>query len=197
MQVICLHSVSNSSIWPTGRTLSGATTPDQSGLGSNGNEGILRIPQSSSITGASPSDCLVSYKGHKLGCVSYPSAGMQLAYCTALSRLDCVRQAYIYIYTWSNHRIGEKLAVIKRRSVFAILTYICSITFFKHLVIVSRAPTTININVILARSWYLYCFLFSSIFSLASAGTPKSLDGKFFFFLVWPKLRDLFFLDNF
>ena len=37
------------------RTLSGATTPGQSGPGSNGNEGLLGIPQSSSITGASPS----------------------------------------------------------------------------------------------------------------------------------------------
>ena len=38
-----------------------------SGPGSDGNEGVLRIPQCSSITGASPSDCLVSYPGHSLG----------------------------------------------------------------------------------------------------------------------------------
>ena len=31
-------------------------------IGSNGNEGVLRIPQSSSITGTSLSDCLVSYQ---------------------------------------------------------------------------------------------------------------------------------------
>ena len=31
--------------------------------GSNGNEGVLNIPQSSR-TGASPSDCLISYPGH-------------------------------------------------------------------------------------------------------------------------------------
>ena len=37
------------------RTLSGATTPGQSGPGSNGKEGVLLIPQSSSISGASPS----------------------------------------------------------------------------------------------------------------------------------------------
>ena len=36
--------------------LSGATTPGQSGPGSNGNEGVLCIPQSSSIAGTSPSD---------------------------------------------------------------------------------------------------------------------------------------------
>ena len=55
------------SIWPIDWTLSGVTTLSQSGPGSNGNEEILCIPQSSSITGTSPSDCLVSYPGHSLG----------------------------------------------------------------------------------------------------------------------------------
>ena len=52
----------NPSIGP----LSGATTPGQSEPGSDGNEGVLRTSQSSSITGTSPSDCLVSYPGHTL-----------------------------------------------------------------------------------------------------------------------------------
>ena len=43
--------------------LSGANTPGQSGPGNDGNEGVFRIPQSSNITGTSPSDCLVSYPG--------------------------------------------------------------------------------------------------------------------------------------
>ena len=34
-----------SSIWPIDKTLSGATTPGQSGYGSDDNEAILRIPQ--------------------------------------------------------------------------------------------------------------------------------------------------------
>ena len=54
------------SIWLIDRTLSGATTPGQSGPGSDGNEGAIHIPQSSSITGSSPSDCLVSYSRHSL-----------------------------------------------------------------------------------------------------------------------------------
>ena len=61
--------------------LSGATTPGQSGPGSGGNKGVLRIPQSSSITGTSPSDCLVSYPGHSSG--GYPSAEVQSVYSTA------------------------------------------------------------------------------------------------------------------
>ena len=48
------------------RTLSGATTPGQSGPKSDSNKGVLRIPQSSIITGTSPSDCLMSYPGHSL-----------------------------------------------------------------------------------------------------------------------------------
>ena len=56
-----------SSILPIDRALSGATTLSQSGTGSDGNEGVLCIPQSSSIIGTSPSDCLVSYPGHLLG----------------------------------------------------------------------------------------------------------------------------------
>ena len=56
--------MSNSSIWSIDRALSGATIPAQSGPRSNVSEGVLHIPQSSSITGATPSDCLVLYPGH-------------------------------------------------------------------------------------------------------------------------------------
>ena len=56
-----------SSIWPTNVTLSGATMPGQSRNGSNSNEGVFYISQSSSITGTSPSDRFVSYPGHSLG----------------------------------------------------------------------------------------------------------------------------------
>ena len=70
-----------SSIWPIERTLSGATTPGPNGPGSDGNEGVLHIPQSSSITGASLSVCLVSYPGHSLE-GSYPFAEKQWVYST-------------------------------------------------------------------------------------------------------------------
>ena len=64
------------------RTLSGATTPGQSEPRSNDNEGVLHIPHSSSITGASPSNCFMSYPGHSLG-ESYPSAEVQSVNSTA------------------------------------------------------------------------------------------------------------------
>ena len=53
-----------SSVLAIDRTLSGAITPGQSGLGSDGNKGVLFIPQSFNIAGRSRSDCLVSYLGH-------------------------------------------------------------------------------------------------------------------------------------
>ena len=77
----------NSSIRPINETLLGDTTPGQSGPGSNGNKRILYIPQSSR-TGASSSDCFVSYQDTRwLGEVK-----MQLAYSTALANL--VRREY-------------------------------------------------------------------------------------------------------
>ena len=47
-------------------------------------KGYSTLPQSSSITAASLSDCLMSYLEHWLaGGGSYPAAGMQSAYSTA------------------------------------------------------------------------------------------------------------------
>ena len=71
-----------SSIWPIDWTLSDDTTLIQSGLGSNGNKGVLRIPQSSRITETSPSDGLVSYPEHWLGKFC-PFAEMQSMYSAA------------------------------------------------------------------------------------------------------------------
>ena len=51
-------SMQFSSIQHIDRALSGATTPAQSGPGRNGNEGVIHTPQSSSITGTLPSNCL-------------------------------------------------------------------------------------------------------------------------------------------
>ena len=56
--------MSNSSIWPLDRTFLGATTMGQSESGSDGNERVLHILQSSSITEASLSVYLMSYPGH-------------------------------------------------------------------------------------------------------------------------------------
>ena len=50
-----------SSIKPKDRALSSATTPGQSGPLSNGNEGVLRIPQDPNFTGTSPSELNVKH----------------------------------------------------------------------------------------------------------------------------------------
>ena len=61
--VICLHTVC--SIWPIDRALSDATTPGQSGLRSNSNEGVLHIIKISKA-GGSPLDGLISYWRHSV-----------------------------------------------------------------------------------------------------------------------------------
>ena len=58
--------MSNSSVWPWDTTPTGTTSLGQNGLGRNGNKGVLHISQSSSITGAFESYCLMSYSGHSL-----------------------------------------------------------------------------------------------------------------------------------
>ena len=82
--------------WCIDRTLLSATTPSRSGPGSDGNEGVLCILQSSSITEASPSDCLVSYAGHLLG-ESYPSAETQSVYSAARREIYVYKYIYIHI----------------------------------------------------------------------------------------------------
>ena len=57
--------MSKSPIGPIDKTLSGATILGQSGPGSNGNEGVFHISQSSKAR-ASSSDGFMSYSGHLL-----------------------------------------------------------------------------------------------------------------------------------
>ena len=92
-------SMQFSSIQTIDRALTGATILGQSGPGSNSNKGVLYIPQSSSITGTSPSDCLVSYPGHSLG-EFYPFAEVQLMYSTAPA-------------DWAIHRVNVKTVLLQ------------------------------------------------------------------------------------
>ena len=64
-------------------SLSGATAPGQSEPGSEGNEGVLRIPQSCIITGTSPSDLFSVISRTLIGRRSYPFAEKQSVYFTA------------------------------------------------------------------------------------------------------------------
>ena len=84
-------------IWPIDRTLSGATTLGQSAPGSNGNKGLLHIPQSSSITGASSSDCLVSHTRTLIGLAVIPP----LQRCS-----QCILQLMLTVPFWGNGEGG-------------------------------------------------------------------------------------------
>ena len=66
-------------------------------------EVVLCIPQSSSITGASPLDYVMSYPGHSLMWFgSYSSAGMLSVYSTAPAvwAIQTIRLQIIYIYIY-------------------------------------------------------------------------------------------------
>ena len=80
-------------------TLSDTTTPDQSEPGSNSNEKMLHIPQSFSITAASPSDFLVLYPRHSMG-VSHSSVEVQSVYSKAAA--DWARISIDFVYTQLN-----------------------------------------------------------------------------------------------
>ena len=85
--------MSNSSIWPIYKTLSGATYPFQTGTENDDNKAVLRIPQSPCINWSSLSDCSMPYPVHLLGGGAYLSAEIQSAYSTA----PVVRAVYIFI----------------------------------------------------------------------------------------------------
>ena len=116
-----------SSIWPIDRTFSVANTLGLSGPWSNGNKGILRIPQSSSIIRALASDYFVSYPGHSLGwggvgslqrcsrCIVQPSLDQlsQVNYlpskCSKMAEKECM----IRCRRWSTRQ--EEMNVSTRR----------------------------------------------------------------------------------
>ena len=74
--LFALSLISNNAIYPFDKTLSGATTQSQSGHGNDGNEGILHIPQSSSI------GLFNVYQDTCCEC-PYPAEEMQSMYSTA------------------------------------------------------------------------------------------------------------------
>ena len=116
------------SIKPIDRALSGATTPGQSGPGSDGNEGVLRILQSSSTVGTSPSDCLVSYPGHSLGGVLPPCRGAVSVFYSPSrlgnSMLACfLLPSFLDVYSLSMSSLGCKALCIIMG--FLILRSIC------------------------------------------------------------------------
>ena len=70
-------------------------------------EEVLHIPQSSSIFGASPSDCLASYPGHSLE-RSYPSAEIQPMYFIAPANLARVyREIKLPLLEFTKHQTSS------------------------------------------------------------------------------------------
>ena len=124
--------MTNSSIWPLDRTLSNFTTLGQSGSGSNGNEGVLCFPQSSSIIGVSPSDCLVSYPGHLwVGCLT----PLELVYdmeiwSTRLNKTGFLPSCNsVHTTVWMHHMDAIKM---QRKSLMETMCSIAMIQLYKY-----------------------------------------------------------------
>ena len=122
-----------SSIWSIHRTLSSATTPDQSGPWSN--EEARHIPQSSSFTGTSSSDCLVSYLGHLLGGGVLPLFRGTVSVFYSPSQLGKLNYGwswlYIYIYTHTQRKVESKVSPRFSPMILGNLNhYIISLTWY-------------------------------------------------------------------
>ena len=122
------HLFTLSSIWPTDRTLSDVTIPNQSGPGSDSNEGVLHIPQSSSITGASPSDCLMSYPWHLLVMGSYLS--IEISQCILQSQPTGLILEPVIFFLCANS-LNFWIVLIYERTIFVsilcvrVCVYVC------------------------------------------------------------------------
>ena len=79
--------MSNSSI---DRSLSGSITPGKGGSGNDGNEGVFRIPQSSSITCATPSNCFMSYQDTSLSFINFMCINKLVEIIDAVNSVYCM-----------------------------------------------------------------------------------------------------------
>ena len=104
--VTCLP---NSFIWPIDRTL----PPGQSGSWGSYNNGVLCIPQSSSITGASPSDCLFAYPE--------PSLGWVLALCRDAVGILNSSSWLGYIQLWYSMHLPNPFTMTRRWYILTLL----------------------------------------------------------------------------
>ena len=110
--------MSSSCIWPIDWTLSGTTSPSQSGPGSNDNKEVVHIPQSWSLTVRLFS---VIYSGHSLG-ESYLSIEMKLAYSAAPA-------------DWANFALRFLISFVIYQWAFSFSNYPIQFTFgqvFRH-----------------------------------------------------------------
>ena len=118
--------MSNGSTCPIDRTQSAAPTPSPSEPRWDGNEQVLRLPQCSCITGASPSDCLLLGDGfysssRMLSVCSTASADLAITYVGGCPRSIMVnrdqqrfkdRKKFTQLYKYCEARTEQKLTVI-------------------------------------------------------------------------------------
>ena len=171
-------------------TLSSATTPGQSGPGSNGNEGVFHIHQSSSFTGTLPSDCLVSYPRHSLEGKTYPSAEKQSVYSTTPAD-------WAIIVEGSGNYKHDTLQKIKSHSLCSIISLrYLSITVLVRNIIIIAVIARIVFVILPPRFYiYIYIYIYSFAYHIDSKGHSADRDPfKMFRFLKGGKKKHNFYI---
>ena len=141
-----------SSIWPIDRTLSGATSPGQSGPGSDSNKGVLYIPQSSSITGTAPADCLVSYRGRSScggGLTSLQRCNRYILQPKPIGQCKECHADRHYWFHWKRYNCKQCLLLATPKANFTLFTewplyFVYHHHHHHHVVLVARISLTLS-----------------------------------------------------
>ena len=145
--------------------LSGVTTPGQSGPGSDGNKGVFRIPQSSCITGTSPSDCLVSYPGHSFGGFTLLQTKQWVQ---TLNEADCISHHHYVVpqaripLTLSRHFSLSFIASGKSSGLHSVSSHSCCMYFRTGRPVFARPFVGVHRRTSLMSSWLDHCIYYHS-----------------------------------
>ena len=155
----------NSSNQPLDVSLTGTTTPDQSGPESNGNERVLHISQKCK-TGTSPSDSFMSYPGYslaeKVGVLSFCKWAVRVFY----SRLDWlwIRKNYFPSCYLSLILLNFPTAIGCVMS-FLFINFSPSLLCFKFVLFLFRHS---EFYVLILRNYYIWQFFYFPVLRLSS-----------------------------
>ena len=161
-------------------------TLGQSRPGIDGYERVIHIPQSSSITETSPSDCLVSYPGHSLR-GSYLSTAVQSVYSTAPANWENLTLD-LYVIMLSVKQSGIKYHFVVRLTEIAPWTpgplpntlHIWPMAYYIYIYIYIYIYLTYQIYIYI----YIYIYIFTNQLSTSIHGTRKKTKNP------WPGTRE-------
>ena len=107
----------------------------------HGNERVFRIPQSSSITEVSPSDCLVLYQWHSL-CRNADSV-----FCSPnLTEPRFLRLSIVNIYKFLNRKTGRLYNMIRRTRIYEKNVFNMRYSYFNYAIYLKEREKSVHEN---------------------------------------------------